>query len=227
MKEAIASDRIVYRRIGFAFTRIFVKTNITPNQITWIWGVLMMVFSAMFLFHDYWLCIIGSVGWIVAFSLDNTDGEIARFKGLTSKRGLFLDLINHSVTLPFLFFCIGTGAYMETGLFRYSVFGFVAGVGMVLIMHMPELFNSVDPDRNLSRGDSNQVEGSAIAHYSLIRDLNPLSFLNMFFVLVFFAVIDCLEMFLFIYALGYTAGFIARFVILYRKFEPTKKKEEP
>lgn len=53
MKEAIAIDRVVYRRIGFLFTRIFVKTPITPNQITWIWGAMMMVFSALFLFHDY------------------------------------------------------------------------------------------------------------------------------------------------------------------------------
>lgn len=223
MAEAIASDRIIYRRIGFLFTRVFVKTRITPNQITWIWGALMMVFSALFLFHDYWLSVIGAVGWIMAFAMDNTDGEVARFKKLTSKRGLFLDLVNHSVTLPFLFFCVGTGVFFETEMFRFSVFGFIAGVGMLLIMVMPELFNSVGMDDGLSRGNSLEVEGTVMKHYSLIRDLNPLSFLNMFFVLLFFAVLGRLDLFLYLYAAGYAAGCVARFVILYRKLEPPKQ----
>ena len=223
MEEAIASDRLIYRRIGFLFTRVFVKTNITPNQITWVWGALMMIFSSLFLFHDYWYSLIGAVGWILAFAMDNTDGEVARFKKMTSKRGLFLDLVNHSVTLPFLFFCIGTGVFLQTGMFRFPIFGFIAGVGMLLIMVMPELFNSVGVDDGLSRGNSLEVEGTTMKHYKLIRDLNPLSFLNMFFVLLFFAAINRLDIFLYLYAAGYMAGCIFRFAILYRKLEPARK----
>lgn len=155
--------------------------------------------------------------------MDNTDGEVARFKGLTSKRGLFLDLVNHSVTLPFLFFCIGTGLYLETEMFRFSALGFIAGVGMLLIMIMPELFNAVGSDGGLSRGNSVEVEGTAVRGYKLIRDLNPLSFLNMFFVLLLFSALDLLDWFLYLYAAGYTVGCVFRFAILYRKLAPAKK----
>ena len=51
-REALAPavSRFVYLKIGFLFTRLLVKTRVTPNQITWFWGLLMM-----FLILAIWL----------------------------------------------------------------------------------------------------------------------------------------------------------------------------
>ncbi|MDR2846104.1 MAG: CDP-alcohol phosphatidyltransferase family protein [Candidatus Methanoplasma sp.] len=241
LKAAPAADRLVYRKIGFLFTRLLVKTNVTPNQITWFWGLSMIFFSLLFVLKDPIFYVIGAVGWIVSFSLDNTDGEIARFKKLTSKRGLFLDMINHSVTLPTLFFCIGIGVYRTSGYtidgFYGVLLGFVAGLGMLLVMIAPELYNGVGPEGDLRRGESQGVEGELFGStgmYIKIRDLNPLTFLNMFIVLLAFAIVNfvfeyfdigfdlfwmhsLMALFLFGYAVGYAVAFCERVATLYRR----------
>jgi len=262
MDPAPAINRIFYRRLSFLFTRILIRTNVTPNQVTWFWGLLMMISSLLFLFDSPILTVLGAIGWIVGFSLDCTDGEIARYKKKTSKRGLFLDLVNHSLTFPALFICLGIGVffsgfghvgtsasgvigymadgiYPATGDFNSLFFGCLAGIAIVLVMIIPELYNSVQPEEGLLRGRSQAVEGQLFSRpgtYKLIRDFNPLTFMNLFFVLLGFAVLNLVHsigwlpfqpdilwihgwmpLFLFLYAMGYSAALAVRIIILYRR----------
>ncbi|MDR0508491.1 MAG: CDP-alcohol phosphatidyltransferase family protein [Candidatus Methanoplasma sp.] len=256
-------DRVFYRKLSFLFTRMLVKTNITPNQVTWLWGVMMMVSSLLFLFGNPVLTVIGAVGWIVGFTLDCTDGEIARYKKKTSKRGLFLDLVNHSLTFPALFICLGAGEYFSganigsniseilsniingtyniAGDLNSLFFGCLAGVTILLVMLVPEIYNSVQPEEGLLRGQSQAVEGKMFSNpniYRLIRDYNPLTFMNLFFFLLGFAVLNLfyslewlpfqpdilwiqgwIPLFLFFYAVGYTVALAVRIVILYRRLK--------
>lgn len=221
MDNSPASDKYIYRNIGFLFTRVFVKTPITPNQITWIWGILMMVFSTLYLLHDWKYDVIAAVGWIIAFSLDNTDGEVARYKNISSKKGLFLDLVNHAITLPYLFFCIGYGQYLISMNPHHIVLGFSAGLGMLLVMTVPELFNSVLTDEErLHRGDSQDIEGGTSVGrdtYKIIRDINPLTFMNVFLVLLAVAIIGWLYYALLFYAIMFPIALVGRVAILYRR----------
>jgi phosphatidylglycerophosphate synthase len=234
MSKAAAIERLLYARIGFLFTRLFVRTRVTPTQITWIWGTLMISFSLMFLFDNPWLHLIGAAGWIIAISMDYTDGQVARYKGMCSKRGVFLDLINHCITWPLLFLCIGLGQYFATGEILNALFGSIAGTLMPLIMLTACIYNVADPGANLQGNDNGVVEGKLLGseeRFRLVKSINPLTFVNAYIIILFAALLDLvfrIELFwmtsflsicVFIYALGFLVGFLVRAGILYRKLK--------
>lgn len=234
----------LYIVIGFSFTRLLVKTRITPNQITGIWGTMMVLLSLLYLFDRPLLYVIGAVGWIFAYSLDGTDGHVARYKKMCSKRGVFLDLVNHYVTWPLLFFCVGMGQFMMSGEICDIVFGTVAGVSVLLLMVIQYVYNVINPgvykkgesdleiDRNLFKSDRTR---------KAIENINPLLFPNIPLMLLIASTLDLmvselalpglifgdqllwmtsfLSIFIFIYAVGYVLSSAMKITILYRSLQ--------
>ncbi|MCL2786415.1 MAG: CDP-alcohol phosphatidyltransferase family protein [Methanomassiliicoccaceae archaeon] len=240
-----ALDRWFYVNIGFLFTRLFVRTRITPNQITALWGMMMIVSSLLFLFESKWLHVLGAVGWILAYSLDSTDGQVARYKKIFSKRGVFLDDVNHSISWFLLPFCIGFGQYLSSGEILNAVFGTIAGMSMLLLGMVTYLYilTGPNPDKNASA----EITESALKkkrRHALIRSISPFTFVNLFIVILIAASLDLmvfltgmqnliftdglfwmtsfLSMLIFACATVYLTGLIARIVKLYRKFEPRR-----
>lgn len=225
-----------YDKMGFLFTRLFVKTRITPNQITVAWGLMMVFFSLLFLFGDPLLNVVAAAGWLIALSMDFSDGQVARYKNMTSKRGQFLDTVNHCITWPLLFFCTGLGAYFTTGEILHVVFGFLIGTFLPFIMLTPVIYNSSGADVSLKRTDNGSVEGTLFKtkeRYKRIRDINPLTILNMHVILLIATILDLifsieflwmtsfLTLLLPFYGIGYPAGALARAVILCRRLKET------
>lgn len=224
-----ASSRYIFTPISKAFTQIFVRTNLTPNQITVIWGVLMILSSIAFFFGEYWLNVLGGIGWVIGYALDYTDGDIARYRNMRSARGGFLDLVNHRTTYPLMMFGIGFGAWSSgrTEFFgvtiepaSYLVLGFLAGLGMILIMDLGDIFNKVCPDNKLnSDKGSAAVEGGRAKNkkaFRIFMNLNPLTFTNMMLLIPVFAAIGYPEVFIIFYGVFYPVAAVFRYVTLYR-----------
>ncbi|MCL2712034.1 MAG: CDP-alcohol phosphatidyltransferase family protein [Methanomassiliicoccaceae archaeon] len=237
--DSTPAQRFIYEKVGFLFTRIFVKTRITPNQITWIWLGLMLFFSSFFLFDCLWIHVAGAIGWIAAYSMDSTDGHVARYKRTYSRRGIFLDTINHSISWPILFFCVGTGQYLVSGEILNIIFGMVAGLFILLILIAPYLQFLVDPDiKDISWARIEEKAFKDKRRYILIRNINPLSFDNILIMLLVATALDLLaagvalpnliladelfwitsflSLFVVLYAVGYVLAFPLRFAVLYR-----------
>ncbi len=224
-----ASSRYIFTPISRAFTHLFARTSATPNQITIIWGVL-MILSSLALFTGQWLpSVLGGIGWVVGYALDYTDGDIARYRDMKSPRGGYLDLVNHRATYPLMMFGIGFGAWM-TGRTEilgiaidpaaYLILGFLAGLGMIMIMDLGDIFNKVCPDNRLnSDKGSAAVEGSGFRNkrmFRILMNVNPLTFTNMMLLIPVFALIDWLEVFIIFYGIFYPVAAFARYIILYR-----------
>lgn len=235
--EAVVA--LLFMEIGFLFTRLLVKTRIRPNQVTWFWGILLILSSLLFLFHDPWLNVLGTAGWIIGYALDDTDGQIARYKQIYSKRGSFLDLVNHCVTYPLLFACIGFGQYFATGEVHNIAAGCVAGLSMLLAAFLVTLRNIASPADTVGNSGGLQVEERAFKNknrYRLMRNLNPMTFCNVFILLLAVTLLDILlpelfpavfpfeflwttcliQMFLLLYAVGFPIGSVVRAGILYK-----------
>lgn len=233
-----ASSRYIFTPISKAFTWILIRTPVTPNQLTVFWGALMIVSSIAFLFGDWTLNVLGGIGWVIGYAMDYTDGDIARYRDMRSARGGYLDLVNHRATYPLMMFCIGFGEWTHgrTELLgiqidpeAYLMLGFFAGLGMIMIMDLGDIFNRMCPDNRLnSDKGSAAVEGSGFSNkktFRLLMNINPLTFTNMMLLIPVFAIIDYLDVFIIFYGAFYPLAAFSRYIILYRKVPGVQPKQ--
>ena len=95
--------RIVCRRFSAYFSWFFVRTSITPNEISSLMilvGIIGGVFLAM---PGYINGLIGVLILHLFLILDYTDGEVARIKRKFSSKGKFLDLIANDIVFISIF----------------------------------------------------------------------------------------------------------------------------
>ncbi len=232
-----ASARYVFTPLSRALSLLVVRLPVTPNQITIFWGLLMIVSSILLMTGDRVLSTIGGIGWIIAYALDYTDGDIARYKDMRSRRGGFQDRVNHRTTYPLLMFCAGFGVWHIGGYglldipidpVAYLILGFTAGLGMVMIVDLGANYNSCCPEAALEYDKgSAAVEGKHFGDQRLFRvimNLNPLTFTNMKILLPIFAALGLMNVFVIFYGIFYPMAAFARYVMLYRMIPGVVKK---
>src|SRR5215212_6537720 len=126
--------RILMRRFSPYLTRLFIRTPITPNGVTWLM-ILVGVLAAGTL-------TLPGVGWAVAaflliqlqLLLDCSDGEVARWRGVSSPAGIYLDRVAHYLTeaaLPIALGIRADGGWDDLG--GYTTLGLVVAVLVLLI----------------------------------------------------------------------------------------------
>ena len=106
------------RPISILVTWIFVRTPLTANHVTIIQEIFGVIGAVLFACGRF---VLGSVFLQIGFIMDNSDGEVARWKNQQSERGKFLDLIGHMIVIPFYFFGLGLGLYLQHGYGPYGV----------------------------------------------------------------------------------------------------------
>jgi phosphatidylglycerophosphate synthase len=88
--------------IAHFLVKFFIKTSITPNQITVVRAIIFTpIFAYLFSRGEYYFNLIALLFVFIALTLDFVDGELARQKNMTSLLGKFLDEI-----LDLLYVCV-------------------------------------------------------------------------------------------------------------------------
>ena len=96
MRRALRADdgfysTFVLRKISPIVTKFAIKKNWTPNQIT-VTSLIVALVVALFFATGWWpLMILGAIGVQASIIIDCADGEVARFTGVSSQRGAWLD----------------------------------------------------------------------------------------------------------------------------------------
>jgi len=121
------------RHISIYVTKLFLYTPITANQVTLLFIVLGMISVFLFTSGDYWKNLLGAILLIFYHILDLVDGEIARYRGILSDRGIFLDLIGHSIINTSVFAGIGIGLYRNHQNVNTLFIAFLAVISMGLL----------------------------------------------------------------------------------------------
>ncbi|MBZ0231912.1 MAG: CDP-alcohol phosphatidyltransferase family protein, partial [Deltaproteobacteria bacterium] len=85
--------RYLYRPVSFPLTRCLVHTPVTPNQVSYAVGVLVVIGCWLTARGPMWSAIAGTALLLFASYVDCCDGEIARLKLLSSKFGAWLDTV--------------------------------------------------------------------------------------------------------------------------------------
>jgi len=135
----------IVRPISIWFTWLFVRTPLTANHVTIIQEILGVIGAVLF---GYGRFVWGAIFLQLGFIMDNSDGEVARWKNQQSESGKFLDLIGHMIVIPFYFFALGMGLYLQQGHIITLITGFLAGL---FSLKLEKFVTSKDGDLELAR----------------------------------------------------------------------------
>ena len=107
------------RKVSPYLTGLLVRTPITPNQLTIVWGVISALNSYtvyLAMTGHYFLIAAVPAVYVFCYVLDCCDGEIARYRGIANPiGGKLLDGISHRATEYSLLATFGLAAHTLTG----------------------------------------------------------------------------------------------------------------
>lgn len=130
--------RKLSRPVSQRFTRLFLNTSFTPNQITILSFILGLGSALCFYPGGYALGLTGAVLLLFSIWLDGADGEIARIKFMESAIGGKLDIYCDNVVHIAVFLSIGMGLFHAQGSVIFAYLGGFATMGSLisfLILH--------------------------------------------------------------------------------------------
>ena len=137
--------KYIIRPISIWFTWVFVRTPLSANHITIIQEIFGIIGAVLFACGRF---VLGSIFLQLGFIMDNSDGEVARWKNQQSESGKFLDLIGHMIVIPFYFFGLGLGLYLQQGYIITLIMGFFAGL---FSLKLEKFITNTDGDLELAR----------------------------------------------------------------------------
>jgi phosphatidylglycerophosphate synthase len=128
------AGRLYMRRVSPHLTRILIRTPLTPNGVTWLM-ILAGVLAAAAL-------TLPGLGWAIAavaliqlqLLLDCSDGEVARWRGISSPTGIYLDRLGHYLTeaaLPIALGIRADGGWHHLG--GWTTLGLLVSVLVLLV----------------------------------------------------------------------------------------------
>ncbi len=123
--------RYFVRKISIYITKLLLKTEVTPNQISGLSILIGIIAGIFFVFGNYWYTLVGALLLLLSNIVDCVDGEIARYRKSTSIAGKYIESLNDYIVHPFIFVCISFGLY---NIF-HNVFIFVLGFLIVLFSY--------------------------------------------------------------------------------------------
>jgi phosphatidylglycerophosphate synthase len=104
------AGRLYIRRFSPYATRLFLRLGLSPDAVTWLFVVAGVAAAALLCLEGV-LPAIGAVLLIqLQILLDCSDGEVARWQGRSSPRGIYLDRIGHYLTEAGLPIALGVRA---------------------------------------------------------------------------------------------------------------------
>jgi phosphatidylglycerophosphate synthase len=131
--------KLICRPISIYITILLLKLGVSANTATFIFLLIGLVASFLFLYYSPLIYFIGALLLQFWYIFDHIDGEIARYTNTTSKTGGYFDQLVHYVVHPLIFISIGLGLYKSLGNILAVIAGIYAGLSMVYIILTSDL----------------------------------------------------------------------------------------
>lgn len=90
-------NRLLLRRISIHVTRWCVRRGVSADAATMAMAAAGMIGCVLSVPHGIWMTVLAGISFFLFDLLDAVDGEIARWTGTSTTRGLFLDQLSHLV----------------------------------------------------------------------------------------------------------------------------------
>ncbi|MEF9475899.1 MAG: CDP-alcohol phosphatidyltransferase family protein, partial [Candidatus Mariimomonas ferrooxydans] len=121
--------RYLNRPISTKITRYILKTDISPNQISFFSFIFSLIAAALFFFGSYIALVAGAVLAQISSIIDGCDGEVARLKHKENDFGGWFDAVLDRYADAFLLFGLTYYTFTNSGNVFYLVIGFLAIIG--------------------------------------------------------------------------------------------------
>ncbi len=125
-------DTYLNRKLSRPLTQLFLRTALTPNQITLLSCLIGLFGAACFFQADYWGPVWGALLLQLSAVIDCCDGEVARMKFLESRLGAWLDITLDTVVHLATFIGLGFAVWAQGGTQSPFVLGGLLVGGIVL-----------------------------------------------------------------------------------------------
>ena len=115
-----------YRPISEPIAMLLSKTNITPNQVSFLSVASSAVAGIFFSLGEWQYLAIGYVFLQLTLLLDHIDGNLARFTGTSNELGQWVDSITNKFHKFFFIFGASIGIFKITNSYGYLLLGSAA-----------------------------------------------------------------------------------------------------
>lgn len=119
------SNRLVHE-VGFYFTKPFINTPITSNQVTLFWLFLGLVGAVLLSTGAYRWMLLGIIVYHLGHFFDCVDGNLARYRNKSTLKGQYLEQIAHHITIISVLCGLTVGTFKITNDVRSLYVGGVA-----------------------------------------------------------------------------------------------------
>ena len=92
------AGKLYMRRLSPYLTRLLIPTRITPNAVTAFMIVVGLIAAAVLTLPGWWPPVLVVLLIQCQLLLDCSDGELARWRGVSSPVGIYLDRMAHNIT---------------------------------------------------------------------------------------------------------------------------------
>ena len=201
LKEGTSSHdsfvtRVLSRPVSMLMTRWLLPTSLTPNAVTVV-SILIGLLAVTLIYRGTYLSgLAGSILLILSTWIDGVDGEIARIKFLESSFGAKLDIYGDNIVHTLLFLAMGAGISQAQGEVRYLVLGVVASIGaLTAFLMLQTSLRKKKQSASHPKGNGGRASGLE----------NQLAHRDFLFLVLILALINRLDLFLWIAAFGVNA----------------------
>jgi phosphatidylglycerophosphate synthase len=115
---------------------VFRHVNTTPNVISFLSLSLAVAASYYFACFSYPIILIGVLLLHLVYTFDMLDGQYARYRGMTSKYGRWLDPFLDDIKISLVFITLSYRAYSDTLDYRVFIWGTAALVNALLTFYI-------------------------------------------------------------------------------------------
>ena len=120
------------RRLSTLFTRLLVRTRLSPNQVTWLSFFVLLPGIYLLSTGERTALVVAGLLIQLSFTLDCCDGEIARLRGLSSPLGAWLDGTLDRIAELLLFMALGLALVRQTGDPGAWLYAFIAFAALAM-----------------------------------------------------------------------------------------------
>lgn len=118
-------DKFILRKLSGFISKLFLRTSLTPNQVTIIGLILGLLSGLLFSFGGYTYNISAGLIFFLSVVFDQSDGEMARLKYMESEFGRILDIISDTIVHAAVVAGITYSVYKTVGS------DFIIGLGLL------------------------------------------------------------------------------------------------